>query len=57
MNVLRRIIHNAIARYESGDTYKQMKGGGRPKKLTRAQERKVVKEMENKSEGPYATFH
>ena len=57
MNVPRRTVYNTIAWYESGDTYKQGEGAGQPKKLTGVQERKVLKKMENKNEGPYATFY
>ena len=51
------MLYIAIAWYEPGDTYKQRAGSGRPNKLMRAQERKFLKKMENKNEGPYATFH
>ena len=57
MNVPRRTVCNTIALYESGNTYKQGEGAEQPKKLTGVQERKVLKKIENKIEGPYATFH
>ena len=57
MNVPRRTVYNTIAWYESGNTYKQEEDAGQPKKLTRAQEQKVLKKMRNKNEGTYATLH
>ena len=57
MNVLRHTVYNAIAWYESSDTYMQGEGAEQPKKLTGVQERKVLKKMEIKNEGPYATLH
>ena len=45
----RRTVCNTIARYESGNTHKQRTGTGRPKTLTRMQERKDMKEMENRN--------
>ena len=57
MNVPRRSAYNTTAWYESGDTNKQGKGARQPKKLTRVQERKVLKKMEKKNESPYAAFY
>ena len=57
IDVKRDQVYRAIARFESGVSHEQRKGAGRPRKLSKREENKVVKEMENKNEGPYATFH
>ena len=55
-------VYRAITRVESGESHLQRKGGRAPRKLSAAQEKQVVKAMENNivimaNEGPYATFH
>ena len=48
LNVSRQQVYRAIKRYESGISHKQQLGAGRPRILTRPQERKVKKDMEDK---------
>ena len=43
LNVSRQQVYRAIKRYESGISHKQQLGAGRPRILTRPQERKVKK--------------
>ena len=42
LNVSRQQVYRAIKRYESGISHKQQLGAGRPRILTRPQERKVT---------------
>ena len=49
IDVKRDQVYRAIARFESGVSHEQRKGAGRPRKLTKREENKVVKEMENKN--------
>ena len=49
LNVIRRQVYRAIERFESGISHKQQLGAGRPKTLSRRQETKLKKDMENKN--------
>ena len=42
-------VYQAIARVESGESHLHGAGAGRPRKLSKTQEKQVVKAMENKS--------
>ena len=53
LNVNRRQVYRAIARVEAGQSHLWQEGPGRPRKLTKRQEKQIVKAMENKN----ATFH
>ena len=49
LNVGRKQVYRAIARVESGQSHLQQKGAGSPRKLSKLQEKSVVKSMENKN--------
>ena len=62
LDVSQAQVYRAITRVESEELHLQRKGAGALWKLSAAQEKQVVKAMENNivmtaNEGPYATFH
>ena len=62
LDVTSKQVYRAIARVERRESHLQQKGARAPRKLSKAQEKQVVKSIKTNilmtaNEGPYSTFH
>ena len=55
LDVKKDQVYQAISRVEAGTSHEQRRGAGRPRKLSKQQEKHVMKSMENKNPTPFFT--